>query len=365
MDTQEHYDKTLISIYQAFQGTVPFQDMLQNLATMVGGHQAAILCVDAEDGSAYSHFSYGYDDRVWELYNERFHQYDPRLEIAAKLNAGNTLLAQSVAENRDIQSSEYFNEISVPFDISDVLFGAFDRTPHLGQLGVSLSRSFSHDFFSEKEEALLQRLLPHLENAQTTAKSVSHALAAGQLSAATPDKLVLLVAPDMTFEPVGEDWLSVWASFGVLGQQNCRLYFRSSRSHAMIEKLVADAVHSGKGGKAMICGPGGVSHMVRCAPVPAASPALAAFHPKRCAVLELCHPGPSSSDGIEMFSQSVGLTAKEAEIVAAFERTFSLRETADSLEISYETARSHFKKVLHKSDSRNQAELIHKLSQFQ
>jgi len=66
----------------------------------------------------------------------------------------------------------------------------------------------------------------------------------------------------------------------------------------------------------------------------------------------------------EVLTQGYGLTRKEAKLAVALAQGHTLEQAAVMLEIRYETARTHLRRVLSKTQTSRQAELIELLTRF-
>ena len=361
MFTEETYNKTILSIYSAFQGSIPFEEMLKDVAHLMGAQQSAILCVDAETGSGFSRHSFGYDPEMWKLYNERYNKIDPRLPAVTRIRPLNTVTAQAAAPNAEIRDSQYFNEISVPFDSNDVLFGSFGQDEEDGQLGITVSRGFSQEFFSSDDEKLFRNLLPHIQNAQAGAKAARDTLLLQQIGALPEGSITLLVSEAMHIEPVSENWRIIVDKISSGDEPFGRIDFTSDGQRTQLQHLVSEAVHSRKSRAFQFSGPEGDHYIGRLAPLGHKSNYLRPT-PVSWAILNITPTRARNAWDFEKFGTQYGLTERELDVMVVFAETFNLRESAEVLGLAYQTARWHFRNILDKTMSRNQAELIHKLA---
>ena len=90
-------------------------------------------------------------------------------------------------------------------------------------------------------------------------------------------------------------------------------------------------------------------------PVPAAARNL--FFGAR-AILTLGPVGPKARPNASLLSQAFGLTSAEAKLAATLADGTSLKEAAQELTISRETARSQLKTVFTKTDTHRQSQLV-------
>jgi DNA-binding CsgD family transcriptional regulator len=76
------------------------------------------------------------------------------------------------------------------------------------------------------------------------------------------------------------------------------------------------------------------------------------------ALLIFAHVGPKPRPNTSLLSQAFGLTSAEAKLAATLADGTSLKEAAQELTISRETARSQLKTVFMKTDTHRQSQLV-------
>lgn len=81
-------------------------------------------------------------------------------------------------------------------------------------------------------------------------------------------------------------------------------------------------------------------------------------------LLQIHDPDAQTPDQFHILRRACGLSPTEARLVQALSEGYSLKEFAASRQISYETVRSHIRRILQKMGVRRQADLVriaHKL----
>lgn len=134
-----------------------------------------------------------------------------------------------------------------------------------------------------------------------------------------------------------------------------------------LRRLIHEAVQAGLG-----AGGGGGGGSVRLTRPSQVHPLLVQVYPLRGAegdgmpaptamaraVLVISDPGGIAAPAAEVLRLAFGLTSAESRLVALLAKGFELREAAENLQISKETARNQLKAVFAKTDTHRQAELM-------
>lgn len=357
------------SIYVALLTPVPVEIMLNRVVRYMDARKAAIIQVHSDGLHSSSFHSVQYDPFAWKVYNSE-DCIDPRARSAKTAKQGDILMGQKSVPNHSILKTFYYSEIQFRHDVMDTMSGIISSPLSTKKLSVkpstiSVAKGFNQDFFDEKDAAKLKLLMPHFENAQAIAQTFKEISIAREIGQSNNDKLVLLVQKNMTFEPMGSNWQSAWDEIGIFSTAHGMLQTNSLTLQSKLQKLVSEAVSLKIGGSLTFNGKSGQEYTARLAPIPDEIHHLFYFSEDHFAILEISLTDPKHPPEIDKFKTIYQLSSKEAQVLSVFSRSFNLRVTASTLGMQYETARWHFKRILEKTQMKNQAELMYKLASIQ
>jgi DNA-binding CsgD family transcriptional regulator len=153
-------------------GELPWEILLRNICSWVGGDRAMML--SAEHGHPYkSTASYNHDVSNISAYNQGLNLDDPRMPLSKLTRPGQTRTGQEYVENCEISKTDYFHLISKKADQLDSLHSVILESSLTGRQAISIHRSFKNEIFGQEEVERMQGILPHLVDAYNYAIKIS------------------------------------------------------------------------------------------------------------------------------------------------------------------------------------------------
>lgn len=305
-------------------------------------------------------FGFGISSPLKQSYNEHYSKLNVwRNGGRALYVPGAVNLDQEQCPRTALERSEFYNDylrrIGAAYSMGAVINRTRDRAPTLTAL-----RGSDKGEYGEAERKVAKFLLPHLTRAW-----------------AVYEKLELLAAGESVI-----DGLSVGVAF--LGAGGLAMYWNRSaeeifrandglslqagtlsasdrHTDAQLQRAIDHALSPGGSlGTEAVGIPrvsGRRSYQVVTAPLRArfrqfvgtAAPLAVAF------IADPEHPRPPK---LELLIQLYGLTRKEAEIAARLSEAKSVEQAADELAITYQTARTHLRRIFSKTGTSRQTELL-------
>lgn len=263
--------------------------------------------------------------------------------------------------------SQYYNEWMRPqglhYSIGNTL-----TTERSGIANVTLLRAPDLPTFDAQEIRLFERLNGHFMRALRIRGLLGEAQLQRHMLAGALDQLrdgLLLVAPD------GRLLHGNRVALELLGQGRGLVYRhgRVQAAHdderpafkALLRAQAAPAAEAAAGAGSLLLRSrdGGPALRVQVAALelPISSP----HAPRRCVLLALSGAGNGGAPPAALLRQAYGLTPAEARLAEALLQGLTLREAAQQLRLSYETARTRLKVVFGKTGTHRQSELLSRL----
>lgn len=262
--------------------------------------------------------------------------------------------------------SQYYNEWMRPqglhYSIGNTL-----TTERSGIANVTLLRAPDLPTFDGAELALFERLSGHFARALRIRGLLGEAQLQRGMLAEALDRLrdgLLLLAHDgrlLHGNRAALDWLA----------QGCGLVYRHGRVQAAHEADRADfsallrtpaAVAVAPGADTLLLRERGGGPGLRVQATPLTLPLASPQSAQRCLLLAVSRQ-PERAPPAAWLRQAYGLTPAEVRLVEALMQGRTLREAAEQLALSYETARTRLKVVFVKTGTHRQAALLSKLQQ--
>lgn len=347
-------------IYGAVSDASSWQAFLEALVRATGGRGGSLGLFLPDVGAAVSCWS-GWSDDDIRIYNERYAAIDPWGVAANRMQEGEVVTSLDLcSENEFIKSvvyREYYARIGCYYG-----FGCCILRREAGLSAVSIGRAKEAGPFKEAEISILRPLVPHLQQA---------ALLHGELSSLRRQLTAFTGHLDRYPHPF------------LLLDSRCQLLYRNAPAHEIIRRAdglsledgrlsasslkqtaaLKQAVEEISKSAAMLrridirisAGRAPFRLLLMGVPQMGAIP-LGVAQPSVAVVIIDSESGPEPDPNVlgEMFS----LTPAEARVTAKLAHGLSVEEIAGAMDISIETVRTHLKRVLSKTGTGRQGELI-------
>jgi DNA-binding CsgD family transcriptional regulator/PAS domain-containing protein len=312
--------------------------------------------------------SWGLPDDVLRRYERTYAALDVRMPAALKVAAGTVVTDESLIDRSSYRASAIYNEYLRPLEL-DHLMGVLPQNSMGTKVIVSVNRSAVTGPFERGEQEFLARLSPHLQRAVLlSAKLVKNAAADGlsQELMARINCGVFLLGSDgriIDANPVAAELLSKGDS---LSQSSGRLRALHRLGNEQLEQAIADTERLVKQRSTSAAKPILIQRPNNQPPLRVVIVPLARANSLPGVTLPLMAALVFSKAAIPTFNPATlsslyGLTPAEARVAAKLVEGHSLSAIASAFSISIETARTHLKRTLAKTQCESQGALIREL----
>lgn len=282
--------------------------------------------------------------------------------------AGFVFRDDALINHRTVQDSEFYNDFLRKLDIGRLLCGVVrsqGSAVHTGNIHLSVFRPMAKGGFSEHQQVLFQRLIPHLQAALKThyllrAGGNQTALAHASLNAlAMP---VMLVSREARVLFANDQARELFAAGDGLTTSRGTLEGVTVRDTVAVRSFIVKLFDAGESGAHRWTLPIRRSSGQRpyaCfghrLPLGMAGECASS---EQVAILFVSDPERQVRLEPDVLEWLYGITHAEALLAASLVRGLSLKQAARARGISYETARTQLKSLLRKTDCGKQGDLL-------
>jgi DNA-binding CsgD family transcriptional regulator len=325
---------------------------------------------DFENGRAVVTEFLGHDPRFLPLYADYYSARDVWVRGRPHPMSGETVLGHRLIRDEDLVKTEFYADFLRPQGHFHVVAGIILRE-RTTSVDIAALRSKRHGPFGEADERLLRTLIPHLQRAVQLHRRLAAAELTSRSLTEAMDRLpygvilldeggqVILANRVARAQLAARDGLT--AERGTLGAS------KRAESSAL-QMLVADAlgVATGRG-----LGSGGVLSVSRRSGKRPLSLLVAPFKREAvdpfgdrqpAAVVFVSDPDMRVEAPADILARLHGLSPAEAKVAAEVLEGGSLREIAERLGVTRNTANTHLKRVFEKTGTRRQSDLVRLLA---
>lgn len=358
-------------IYDAALAPERWPTFLESLAEVVDGHLVNLAHSDPRGDQITIGATARFDPAALRLYSEYYGACDPWAKGAAArglIRTGGLGLGSWVVSASAYHKTEFYNDFGRRFGLS----GGFSVILRMeDDVAAALSVMQRGREFGDSEIEIARGLLPHLQRAL----QIHDRLAGLACQRAGEDVIDRLPFGVMFVDAVGGVvFLNRAAQQAVetgdgLRLCNKRLVASNAEQTTRLRALVAAAIAAGIGGG---LSPGGAIPITRpsakrplqvlVTPIHAAGASLNFSSVTACAAIFVSDPELQPLPDEAILRLFFGLTPAETRFAIHLLQQKSVKETADFLQISLNTARTHLKKLLEKTGTRRQSELVRLLA---
>lgn len=357
-------------IYDAALDARRWPDFLAAFADAVGGSSTQILHHDVRDSGGTISTCIRLDPDARRKYDEYFVTIDPwisRGKATGVLRPGTVHIGEAIVPRSEMVKTEYYSDLARPYGVSRVL-GAVIHCDDTTMSNLSSLRPDSREPFGESERRLAELLMPHLQRALQLHQRVAGLELASTAAMDALDRLqigVIGIRKNGSIAFANRAASDILASRDGLTASSRGLAAATVAETRALRALVRGATATSAGtrtdaaGGAMSISRPSLGRPLTVLVTPMRTQTLCGFAGDRgMAAVFVSDPERCTEADRDTLRRVWGLTRAEAEITARLARGQSLREIADQLAITDNTARWHVKRVMAKTETRRQAELV-------
>lgn len=353
----DRLDQLLLALYGMSGDPQSLRNFVEQYAERVGAYSGAVIIItDLAAGSG----SMLCSARVDRVFSESYEAYYSKRNIyvrRAQSKSQHMVIAtgEELCPTEELLRSEYYNDFLRPQKVHHSLGIAIAESGWHAHLGATRPEDCSP--FDQEELRIARALAPHFAQAmllhQRFFKMHRRLEAFEDLAARLPFGVLWLDRGGRVVEAnrIAEHLIRTGDGLAVhRGLLQAALPGESGRVHA----LVASAISLnpiGSGGSMRVSRPSGaVSYSLTVIPLPGSESAAA--------MVIIADPQARHRIREHRLTQLYSLTPTEAVICAAMLEGKTLQEIAEEIGIALATVRTHFKRVLSKTETSRQSELM-------
>jgi DNA-binding CsgD family transcriptional regulator len=304
-----------------------------------------------------------FDPAVFRLYNEYYGANDPYAEPAIKLHGVGLIQGDELVSRTDLLKSELYNDLLAPYDLAHMTLISCRGSMPAGQV-FPLWRSPKHGPMDAASIHLLQMLVPHMQTALLLRAKVAASHAPKLFSETALDAMgiaAILVNWTGGIRHMNQLAAAHLKRANGLTVHNGRLKAMDPQEDAQLQFLIV-AASGEKHASASL--PGGAMKILlpreRTSLQVSVVPAPEQFHQigGPYALVFIGDPSSPPKSRAALMRQLYRLTPVEARLSDLLLQGLEVRDAAEQLGTTLETARFHLKRVLAKTDTRRQTELM-------
>jgi DNA-binding CsgD family transcriptional regulator len=265
-----------------------------------------------------------------------------------------------------LEKTEFYNDYLLQNSISRSLAGVIARGAEEAFVLTAL-RGEREDHFSTRDVRAVECLLPHVTRAFLTRERLD-TLLAGEAALDSLSHGVVLLARDGRIVFCNRVADEVFRSEDGLLRRNERVDVSNSNSQAALHRAVEYAMFAGESFTApkdvgVPRSSGRRPYRLAATPLRRVLPAFAGMRTP-IVLLLITDPERHRMMGPDLLSQVYGLTPRESAVALTLAGGLTLEQAAEHLKMRYETARTHLRRVLGKTETTCQAELLQLLERL-
>lgn len=349
-----------LKAYEAASEPEVWPDFLKRFAETVSSDAAFLQVHDLASRTSVIVGGFGISSPLKQAYNEHYSKLNLwRDHGRALYRAGRVNLDQEQCPRSVLERSEYYNDclkrFGIAYSLGAVIAREGDYAPTLASLRGPRNRPFGED-----EREIGRYLMPHLMRAWMVHQRLG-VLAAGE------SVLDMLPLGIVFLSPAGDAIYcnstaeEIFRANDGLSLRNGRISAADRIADARLRRTLKDALSPDAS-----VGPAAV-------PVPrtkfrrdyqvAAAPLRKRFRQfigtrEPVAVALITDPERQTPASTDVLMQAYKLTRKEAMLAARLSEGKSVKQASEELAITYETARTHLRRIFSKTGTSRQADLI-------
>jgi DNA-binding CsgD family transcriptional regulator/PAS domain-containing protein len=305
--------------------------------------------------------TFGMKQRLSESYNSYYSRVNVWREHGSHLYVEGAVLVDEQFYPRELlKRSEFYNDCLFPNGATRCMTGVISRRQN-DVVVLTAMRDEHRQPFDPRDSKAIQQLIPHLRCAFTLQDRLLM-LEAGEAALNTLGLGIVLLAADGNVVFSNRAAEAVLRSDDGLQVRRGQLVASHRERDDELQHLVRFATGRGDSNECppgvLVTRPSGQSPFHVTGSPLRRTPNPFARTSSPIAVVLITDPGKQRPVAAELLKRTYGLTTKEASLAMALTRGQSLDEAAEHLQMRYETARTHLRRILSKTETSRQTELV-------
>ncbi len=392
LHTADEFSRLLLLLYQGASSPERLQDFLNELAGAVQAHAGAFRTQSFDDDgnvrltSASLSISTGYSDEALRIYYEHFQTKDLWVQrILERARTADCGACQAIVTKPELQRSEFYNDYTKPLDIESGMWAKIVDQPNY-YAALTFNRPSAIAPFGQMELELLTALIPHVRQAlqlSSTLRSLEASNAMLSQSLEEMEIAICMVRQDGSILRTTEGVDRILEAQNGVSLRNGRLRVSAANEQQTLDGLIASAcltgvnrglenvlrVQSRAAGDAKIqtwtAHSGGAILITRKPPMRPLQVVVSPFcagsllnEPQAAALVQFSDPFARPRSRGAVLRALYGLSPTESRLADLLLQGLEVREAADRMKTTLETARFHLKRVMAKTGTKRQTELM-------
>jgi DNA-binding CsgD family transcriptional regulator len=303
---------------------------------------------------------FGINSRLKSTYND----YYAKLNLwrnhgfaRGRYVAGRTVLSEDLCPRSLLEGSEFYNDFLLQLDGVDSM-GSVIAMRNGCAPTLTVLRGRRKSIFGETERRVADFLLPHLARAWTIHQRLD-VLAAGERVLDSLPYGVVFLAADCSLVYCNHSAEQILRKGDGLSLRGGMLCASDRTAEVRLRNLIARAVSADSPAAAVPVLRRSCSrpYQVVAAPIRSRFRQFTGMAAPSVVVL-IVDPELTPATHLDFLIQLYGLTVKEAQVACSLSQGKTVEQTAEELQISYETARTHLRRIFSKTQTSRQSELL-------
>lgn len=349
-------ERVALEWYAVVQGEVAELSALKATQSLIGSNTANLISV--QRGRTVQTGAVSTIDRSWEVpYFHHFARMNPIMPLAEpKLRRGAVVAASEVIDARVLKSTEFFNDYMRMIGSEHEVGIACEKHP-TWEYVLQFGRSLKDGDFSVREKEALRLVGVHVQRAMGTrrARQQHNALTGHLVHERTSQGIILMTSSGRVLRARG-DLIELMQASGFLKLVRGHVDFGSQELQAKYKRILSATSTPYSFAESFPSLWQG--HAVDLSLIPIDKIARQVFSIDADLLLLIRSEKLKEELSFQFKSDQLKLTKREREVLKALTQGESIASTADVMEISQETVRTHVKALLRKTGCNSQVQLM-------
>ena len=358
----EAFEPLLDRIYTAGEDPRHWDDVLSAITRHLSAKSAA-LHAGTIDGAGFSFgTAYRVEPEALASYAEYYYSINPLNSALARIPVGVAVSDQQLVKPGELKRTEFYNDYGQRFDIEGSITLVLARNS-LHEACLGIVRGLGSDVFTGEQVSFVQRLAPHMLRAIGLNRRLASLNAEFKTFEAALERMetgVLLLNGEGLIHYCNASGIELLNKCDGLTFSRGRLSAANSAAQTLLAGLIQTAL-AAKGARG-----GSVSLprqntprplLMKIMPFAQESDVWLAGSAVR-AIVFISDPDAPVGDAVSEVMDAYNLTPAEKRLLQELIVGRTLQEAADSLKVKRVTARNRLARIMAKTDTRRQSELL-------